>query len=153
MYRIALGYDLHRLQMHEYGVIVCAGIEIPCNYTIEGAHSDGDVVFHALTDALLSVSDTDIGKIFPNTALENKNRNSQDFLEYAFDLLKTRYRIINIDIVVICDAPKIFSYTQEMKEKLSLLLEVEDISIRGKTTENTKPLVIEVYSNVLFQKI
>ncbi|MGL5956768.1 MAG: 2-C-methyl-D-erythritol 2,4-cyclodiphosphate synthase [Brevinema sp.] len=153
MYRVALGYDLHRLQRNSLGGVICAGIYIPCDYTIEGAHSDGDVVFHALTDALLSISGTDIGKVFPNTAAENYHRNSQEFLEYAFNSIKQQYRIINADIVVICDFPKISSYTHEMKHNISILLDTDDVSIRGKTTENTKPLVIEAYSNVLFQKI
>ncbi len=153
MYKIALGYDLHRLQKSSSDFVVCAGIKIPCDFCIEGAHSDGDVVFHALTDALLSLSGTDIGQVFPNTASENHLRDSKDFLEYARDSIVDKYKVINIDVVVICDKPKISPHALAMKNKIAEILRVDDISIRGKTTENTKPLVIECYCNVLFQKI
>ncbi len=154
MYRIALGYDLHRLQKSSSDFVVCAGIKLPCDFRIEGAYSDGDVVFHALTDALLSLSGTDIGQVFPNTAPENHLRDSVEFLEYARDSIADRYSVVNIDIVVICDKPKISPHALAMKNKIADILEVdvEDISIRGKTTEDTKPLVIECYCNVLFQK-
>ncbi len=153
MYRVALGYDLHRLQKKSSGFVVCAGVEVPCEFCTEGAHSDGDVVYHALTDALLSLSGTDIGQVFPNIAPENHLRDSQDFLQYAKNTIKNKYNIANIDIVIICDSPKISPHALEMKNKISAILGTEDISIRGKTTENTRPLTIECYCNVLFKKI
>lgn len=155
MYRIALGYDLHRLIIKENSSIICGGINIPCNYQIEGAHSDGDVIFHALTDALLSLTGTDIGQVFPNDSEENFQRNSLDFITYAFKSMKSIYRIVNIDIVVICDAPKISPHAFSIRENIASILDISinDISIRGKTTEKTKPLSIEAYCNTLFQKI
>lgn len=87
MYRVALGYDLHRLQESSSDFVMCSGVKIPCEFCIDGAYSDGDVVFHALTDALLSLSGTDIGQVFPNTSPENHLRDSREFLEYAFDTI------------------------------------------------------------------
>ncbi len=153
MYRTALGYDLHRLKSPSAKGIICAGVHIDCGLEIEAAHSDGDVVFHALTDALLSTVGTDIGTAFPNDDPANKNRDSRDFLEYAFSRLQ--YGIVNIDIVIICDKPKISPHAQTMIKKISEILgtPLDSISIRGKTTENTSPNTIQAYANVLFKKI
>ncbi len=83
MYRTSLGYDLHKLSSGSSGII-CGGVHIDCPLQIESAHSDGDVVLHALTDSLLSTIGTDIGVVFPNDDPANKNRNSRDFLDYAY---------------------------------------------------------------------
>ena len=154
MYRVALGYDLHRLKIAKDSAVICGGIEIPCNLSIDGAHSDGDVVFHALTDALFSVVGKDIGVEFPNTDPKNLNRSSDEFLSCAFDSIKNSYRIVNIDIVVICDKPKIAVHSLEIRKNIAIYLQmdIEDITIRGKTTEQTSPLTIQAYTNVLFQK-
>lgn len=155
MYRVALGYDLHRLKSCSQGAVICGGVRIPCEYELDGAHSDGDTIFHALTDALLSLVGEDIGGIFSNTDPVNKNRKSSDFLLYAFDCIKEFYYIVNIDIIVICDQPKISPWVSSIKKIIASYLNIEEnrISIRGKTTEGTRPLTIETYTNVLFQKI
>ena len=154
MYRVALGYDLHRLKIAKDSTVICGGIEIPCDLAIDGAHSDGDVIFHALTDALFSVVGKDIGVEFPNTDPQNLNRSSDEFLSCAFENIKNSYCIINIDIVVICDKPKISPYSLEIRKNIATLLQmdIEDITIRGKTTEQTNLLTIQAYTNVLFQK-
>ena len=154
MYRVALGYDLHRLKIAENSIIICGGIEIPCDLAIDGAHSDGDVIFHALTDALFSVVGKDIGVEFPNTDPQNLNRSSNEFLSCAFDSIKNSHCIVNIDIVVICDKPKIAVYSLEIRKNIASLLQmaIEDVTIRGKTTEQTNPFTIQAYTNVLFQK-
>ncbi|MGL4561578.1 MAG: 2-C-methyl-D-erythritol 2,4-cyclodiphosphate synthase [Brevinema sp.] len=149
--RIALGYDLHRMITETDGIVVCGGVPISNNLKIDGAHSDGDVIYHALTDALLSVQGTDIGIVFSNTDPKNKNKNSKEFVIYAYNSLEN-YTISNIDIVVICDRPKISPYVSEIKQNISALLNLplDKISVRGKTTENTKINTIEAYVNVLF---
>ncbi|MGL4387902.1 MAG: 2-C-methyl-D-erythritol 2,4-cyclodiphosphate synthase [Brevinema sp.] len=149
--RIALGYDLHRTICSENGVVVCGGVSISCGLEIDGAHSDGDVVYHALTDALLSVRGTDIGVVFSNTDSQHKNKNSKEFVAYAYNSLDY-YLISNIDIVVICDQPKISSHALAIRQNISLLLNVpiDRISVRGKTTENTRINIIEAYVNILF---
>lgn len=154
MYRVALGYDLHRLKIAENSIVICGGIKLPCDLAIEGAHSDGDVIFHALTDALFSVVGKDIGVEFPNTDPQNLNRSSDEFLSCAFESIQNNYRIVNIDMVVICDKPKISPYSVEIRKNIAKLLQmdIENISIRGKTTEQTNPLTIQAYTNVLFRK-
>lgn len=153
MYRVALGYDLHCMAAQKNSSIMCGGIEIPCDFVIKDAHSDGDVVLHALTDAFLSLCSTDIGQKFPNTDLLNYGRSSRDFILYANNQIE-KYDVINIDIIVICDFPKIAPYTLEIACHIADLLSISagDISIRGKTTENTQPLIIQAYTNVLFKK-
>lgn len=149
--RIALGYDLHRVEVLDHGILVCGGVPIKCGLVIDGAHSDGDVIYHALTDALLSVQGCDIGTVFPNTDPQYKNKNSKEFVEYAYQSLQN-YVISNIDIVVICDRPKIFPYADQIKYNIAQLTNIstDKISVRGKTTENTKPNIIEAFVNVLF---
>ncbi len=154
MYKVALGYDLHRLKKENNSSVVCGGVDIVCDLMIDGAHSDGDVVYHAITDALLSPMGTDIGLVFPNTDPLYKDKKSNFFVSYAYNLVQPQYSIMSIDIVVICDKPKISPYALAIRENIATLLEmsIEDISIRGKTTEGTRPLTIEAYANVLFQK-
>ncbi|MGL4367945.1 MAG: 2-C-methyl-D-erythritol 2,4-cyclodiphosphate synthase [Brevinemataceae bacterium] len=155
MYRVSLGYDLHRLKQQENGNVFCGGISIPCDLIVDGAHSDGDVLLHALTDAFLSLCCTDIGIEFPNTDPKNKNRPSIEFLKYALDKIYQDFKPINIDIVMICDYPKIGKYAPIIRQNLSSIIGISDqvISVRGKTTEDTKPLIIEAYVNMLVQKI
>ncbi|MGL4394726.1 MAG: 2-C-methyl-D-erythritol 2,4-cyclodiphosphate synthase [Brevinema sp.] len=151
--RIALGYDLHRTHNVESGSIVLGGVLIPCGLEIDGAHSDGDVVYHALTDAMLSVQGTDIGIVFSNTDPAHKNKDSKEFVTYAFDNLKN-YNIGNIDIVIICDQPKIAPHAMAMRQNISELLglSIDRVSVRGKTTENTRINTIEAFVNVLFME-
>jgi len=153
-YRIATGYDLHKISKSEENCIKCGGHDIICDYKIDGAHSDGDAVFHALTDALLTVKHTDIGILFPNNMPINRNRESKYFLLSAYRLIKDEYLINNIDIIVISDELKIAPHNLSIRKNISQLLDllIDEISIKGKTTENTKLNTIEVYATVLLKK-
>ena len=135
-YRIGHGYDVHRLVEGES--LWLGGVEIPhCKGTI--AHSDGDVLIHALCDALLGAAKLrDIGTHFPDTSAEFKNIDSKLLLRKVFELIqKKNYTIGNIDITILAQKPKLMGYIPEMETTLAGILEIpaDDISIKATTTE------------------
>ena len=140
--RVGLGFDSHRFgkpitDSKENKIILC-GTKIPCQYSII-AHSDGDVVFHALTDALLgAIGKGDIGEHFPSTDIKWRDADSEKFLLFALDLLKQQDRTINnVDIVIIAEVPKISPYKNKFIQKLltTLAVKSDQINIKAKTAE------------------
>ena len=136
-YRIGHGYDVHRLAEGES--LWLGGIEIP-HYKGTVAHSDGDVLIHALCDALLGAAKLrDIGYHFPDTSAEFKNIDSKLLLKKVFELIQEKkYSIGNIDITVLAQKPKLKEYISKMEETLAgiLKLDIDLISIKATTTEN-----------------
>lgn len=133
------GFDVHPLKSIETdNHIMLSGIAVPCRYEII-AHSDGDVVLHALTDALLgAIAAGDIGEHFPPTDPQWKNVDSSVFLKHVLNLCKEKQAsLVNIDITIICEYPKIKPYKTAMKEHLALLtnLPLQRINIKATTTE------------------
>lgn len=139
--RIGLGSDMHRLEPGQG--LWLGGIPIPCSYQAV-AHSDGDVVLHALTDAILgALGQADIGELFPDTAAENKNRPSRDFVQEAVARMKKAgFAIGNVDIVVQLQAPKFSPYKFYVRESLARLLGcvADRINIKAKTGEGLPPI-------------
>jgi 2-C-methyl-D-erythritol 2,4-cyclodiphosphate synthase len=134
--RCGIGYDLHRLA--EGRKLMIGGIEVPFDKGPVG-HSDGDVLAHAMCDALLGASGLgDIGKLFPDTDPEWKGANSLLFLEHARKLLSEENFVIEyVDAVVILEKPKLGPHFPKMREALarSLGISVEQISLKAKTNE------------------
>jgi 2-C-methyl-D-erythritol 2,4-cyclodiphosphate synthase len=134
--RCGIGYDLHRLA--EGRKLIVGGIEVPFDKGPVG-HSDGDVVAHAMCDALLGAAGLgDIGKLFPDTDPEWKGANSLLFLEHTRELLGGKNFVIEyIDAVVILEKPKLGPHFAKMREVLARALGVstEQISLKAKTTE------------------
>ncbi len=134
-FSIGSGYDVHRFT--ENRPLILCGVEIPYDLGLE-AHSDGDVVFHALTDALLGAAALgDIGKHFPPEDNTFKNIDSRILLEKVLSLLKNQdWKIGNVDITIIAQAPKIGPFIEKMCVSLSQSLgEDVRISIKATTTE------------------
>jgi 2-C-methyl-D-erythritol 2,4-cyclodiphosphate synthase len=134
--RCGIGYDLHRLV--EGRKLIIGGIEVPFEKGPAG-HSDGDVVAHAVCDALLGAAGLgDIGKHFPDTDPKWKGANSLLFLEYAQKLLnKNRFAIEHIDVVIILERPKLGPHFPKMREALAKSLNVtaEKVHLKAKTNE------------------
>jgi len=134
--RCGIGYDLHRLA--EGRKLIVGGIEVPCEKGPVG-HSDGDVVAHALCDALLGAAGLgDIGTHFPDSDPQWKGANSLLFLEHARKLLdEKRFTIEYVDAVVILERPKLGPHFPKMREALakSLRVPVEKIHLKAKTNE------------------
>ncbi len=135
-FRVGLGYDVHRLAEGE--TLWLGGILIP-HYKGEVAHSDGDVLIHAICDALLgSVKLRDIGTHFPDNSLEFKNIDSKILLEKSYDLVKDKsYVIENIDATVSAQNPKLKPYIPEMEETMANVLGIsaDQVSVKATTTE------------------
>ena len=136
MIRTGIGYDLHRLA--ENRKLIIGGVEVPFNMGPVG-HSDGDVLAHAICDAVLGAAGLgDIGTHFPDTDPKWKDASSLLFLDSLPDMLrKKRHRIANIDAVVVCERPKLGPHFPAMREALARALRIrpEQINLKAKTNE------------------
>jgi 2-C-methyl-D-erythritol 2,4-cyclodiphosphate synthase len=135
--RIGLGYDLHRTIAGR--PLVLANVTIPHTHGLDG-HSDADVVIHALIDALTGAAGLpDVGQMFPNTDPKYKGIDSAKLLEGTMqEFAKTGYRIVNADIIVMAEKPKLSPHKPEMIKRLAELLKVREdqVNIKGKTGES-----------------
>jgi 2-C-methyl-D-erythritol 2,4-cyclodiphosphate synthase len=136
MTRSGIGYDLHRLA--ENRKLTIGGMEVPFEKGSVG-HSDGDVLSHAVCDALLGAAGLgDIGTHFPDTDPKWKGASSLIFLEHIRQLLADRsFRIVHVDAIVICERPKLGPYFPAMRAALakSLGVAATAISLKAKTNE------------------
>ena len=134
--RIGNGYDVHKLV--ENRKLILGGVEIPYEKGLLG-HSDADVLVHAIMDAILgALAKGDIGKLFPDTSAEFKDISSIFLLKKVNEVLKEEnYAIINIDSIIVAQAPKLAPYIDEMRKNIAAALEteVENISVKATTTE------------------
>lgn len=139
-YHAGQGFDVHAIEnVSEPTVITLCGIKIPASYKII-AHSDGDVILHAIVDALLgAIGAGDIGEHFPPSDAQWRNVASSLFVEHALQLAyQQQALLINVDVTLICEQPKISAYKMEMKKNLASLLKLSlaRINIKATTTEN-----------------
>lgn len=135
--KIGIGYDVHKLV--EGRRLILGGVEVPFKKGLLG-HSDGDVLLHAICDALLGAAGKgDIGQHFPDTDPEYKDISSLVLLEKVKGLIK-EYRINNIDSIIIAQEPKLASYLEKMKENIAKVLEIDKINIKATTTEKLGPM-------------
>jgi 2-C-methyl-D-erythritol 2,4-cyclodiphosphate synthase len=136
MIRIGQGYDVHRLAEGE--TLWLGGILIP-HHKGTVAHSDGDVLIHAICDALLgAVNLGDIGTHFPDNSEQFKNIDSKILLKETYALVKNAgFEILNIDTTVSAQQPKLKPFIPEMKKVMAKVLgvETEQISVKATTTE------------------
>ena len=134
--RIGHGFDAHRFEAGTR--LVLGGVEIDHARGL-AAHSDGDVLIHALCDALIGAAGLgDIGQHFPDTDATYENIDSRVLLRHVMKRLEYRgFKVVNTDITVVAQAPRLGSYLQNMKENLSADLGVElgDVNIKATTTE------------------
>jgi len=134
--KIGLGYDIHRLVKGK--TLYLGGVKIPHHSGLVG-HSDGDCLIHALVDALLgALGEGDIGRLFPDNDPKWKGIRSVVLLRKIVPRLKRKKaEILNIDLVVVAQAPKLAPHTERMKEALGSILGIpeEDIGIKAKTNE------------------
>ena len=157
MFKIGLGYDIHKLT--EGRDLIIGGVKITHEKGLLG-HSDADVLVHAIIDALLGAAGmADIGTLFPDTDPKYKDADSIVLMKKVYQLIKNKgYKINNIDSNIIAQAPKMMPYIPKMKEVIAktLELEIENISIKAKTKEKLdavgEKLAIESNAAVLLEK-
>lgn len=134
--RIGHGYDAHRFEGGR--PLILGGVHVPHDKGL-AAHSDGDAVIHALCDALLGAAALgDIGAHFPDTDATLRNVDSRLLLRRVLELLQQRgWRIGNVDITIVAQAPKLAKFIPDMRKILAadLQTEIENVSVKATTTE------------------
>ena len=134
--RVGFGYDVHRLISGRK--LVLGGVEISHPLGLEG-HSDADVVLHALADALLGAAALgDIGRHFPDTDPRYKGISSLILLRHVADLLlQHRFDVVNVDVTLILERPKIAPYVELMRRNIcdSLRIALHQVSVKATTSE------------------
>jgi 2-C-methyl-D-erythritol 4-phosphate cytidylyltransferase/2-C-methyl-D-erythritol 2,4-cyclodiphosphate synthase len=156
--RIGNGYDLHRLVAGR--PLILGGVTIPFDKGLQG-HSDADAVCHAVTDALLGAAGAgDIGRHFPDTDPAWEGANSIALLAAAGEVVRaTGFAVVNVDVVVIAQRPKLVPYLEAMRGNMAGALEIDpaQISIKGKTNEGVDSMgagdSIAVHAVALLSKV
>ncbi|WCE30184.1 2-C-methyl-D-erythritol 2,4-cyclodiphosphate synthase [Vibrio sp. SCSIO 43137] len=136
MIRIGHGFDVHKFG--GAGPVIIGGVSVPYEQGLI-AHSDGDVALHALTDALLgAIAEGDIGTHFPDNDDKWKGADSRELMKEVYRLVQQRgYKIGNLDVTIIAQAPKMLPYIQAMREAIAsdLETELENVNVKATTTE------------------
>jgi 2-C-methyl-D-erythritol 2,4-cyclodiphosphate synthase len=131
-----MGFDAHRLVAGRK--LMLGGVEIPHDRGLEG-HSDGDVLLHALTDAVLgAVGAPDIGSLFPSGDPRWKQASSRIFVDKARQVIVERgYRVVQVDAVLIAEEPRLAAHSDSIRSKIAeiLGLSVEDVGVKATTTD------------------
>lgn len=134
--RIGHGFDVHKFG-EDRPLILC-GVEVPYETGLV-AHSDGDVVLHAVSDAILgAMALGDIGKYFPDTDTAYKGADSRVLLRHCYALAKKEgFELGNLDVTIIAQAPKMAPHIEAMRQVLAtdLMAELDDINVKATTTE------------------
>lgn len=134
---VGFGYDLHRLVEGES--LILGGVNIESSIGTL-AHSDGDVLLHAIIDAILgSIGEGDIGEHFPDTDIKNKNIDSKIMLSYTLNLLKAKgYELVNVDNTIVLEKPKLSQIKEEIRSSVAQLLGLPNNRVNIKATTNEK---------------
>ena len=156
--RIGTGYDVHKLKSNL--PFLLGGIELNHSKGIV-AHSDGDILFHALSDALLGAAALgDIGCFFPDTDSGNKDIDSSLILSFVLNkILKLSYKILNIDVTLVLEKPKLQPIIPRIKKSVSesLKIQLDQVNIKATTSEKMGFIGAEkgvaCYAVVLIEKI
>ena len=134
--RVGVGYDSHRFA--EGRRLILGGVEIPGETGLTG-HSDADAIAHAVTDAILGGAGLgDIGMHFPPTDDRWKDADSMALLATALHVLaEENYQVVNVDVTVICERPKLAPHVPAIRERLAGVLDIapRNVSVKGKTNE------------------
>ena len=152
--RIGKGYDIHRMETGDG--LVLGNLKIPFNKKFI-AHSDGDVLIHAIIDAIFgALCDGDIGSHFPDTDPQYKGVDSAYLLRQTVSIMNERgYSLGNLDANIICQQPRLRPFIDDIRQRLSAVLETDigDISLKAKTKEHCDSVgsgeAVEVFVSVL----
>ena len=158
-FRIGIGIDLHKLDINSSKPLVIGGIRIPSELGIL-AHSDGDVLIHAIVDALLGASALgDIGELFSDNDPSIKDKKSEFFLLAVKNMLNDRqYSIVNLDCIIHLEKPKLTTYKTQIRDNIAKMLEisVDAVNVKAKTREKLDAVgrgeAIEAIVSVLLLK-
>ncbi len=153
--RVGFGFDVHRFNPRKKSLIL-AGVTIPAPFGID-AVSDGDVLLHAVSDALCGGAGLgDIGDHFPPRRKSSKGISSKKILKCILEELEGKYRLLNADVIIIAQRPRLSPHKKKMTESLKKLLKNKDVNIKIKSKENLEILggidALAVMATVLMKK-
>jgi len=132
-YKIGLGFDVHRLSKKKRDLIL-GGVKIPSNFSLE-AVSDGDVVLHTIADALCGACSLgDIGDYFPPSK-KYERIESVKIVKFILDKIKRKFRIINIDIIIVAEKPRLAPFKKRILKSLAAILGTKAINLKVKSKE------------------
>jgi len=157
MIRTGLGYDIHRLKKGRRFLLAGVEVHFPKG---EDGHSDGDVLAHAVCDALLGACALgDIGELFPPSNPAWKDADSMKLLRDVYERVKkSGWKIVNLDCVIICEKPKVLPFREAIRKSLAETLETapENIFVKGKTKEGLDAAgqgkAVEAFAQCLIEK-
>lgn len=148
--RVGIGHDTHRFRNWREtlearkkdptaaDILMIGGVAIPYEKALLG-HSDADVLLHAVTDALIGAAGLgDIGDHFPDSAEENRGRDSAEFLKIAHRLIREKgWRVVNLDSTIFAQAPKMSPYKLQIRDRIAQILDMspENVNVKAKTGE------------------
>lgn len=154
-YRVGSGFDRHRLVPDR--PLMLGGIEVPSDVGPDG-HSDGDVVLHALVDALLGAAGMgDIGDHFPPSDMQWRDAASSIFVDQTLHQLRPRYRVVNIDVTIFLEEPKLKANKESIRDSIAQICNVHAglVNIKAKTGEGIGVVgegrAVEAHASVLLQ--
>lgn len=134
--RVGIGFDVHPFD--DESPLYLGGIKINYKYGLKG-HSDADVLIHALMDAILgAMGKGDIGELFPDTEQKYKNIRSSKLLDTVVNIMfNNNYKLVNVDLIILAQEPKIKKYKNEIETKLSNILKINatQLNLKATTTE------------------
>lgn len=155
-YKIGLGFDVHRIDKKGKGLVL-GGVKIPCSFGLS-AVSDGDVLLHAISDALCGAAGLgDIGDYFPPADKKSKDIDSKEIIKLILNKIGKTLRITNLDVIVVADKPPLAKHKARILKSLRNILESKDINLKVKSKEKTSILggknSISCFALVLMKKV
>ncbi len=136
--RVGIGFDIHRLEPLADGAVILGGVRVACPYRLV-AHSDGDVVLHALCDALLgATAQGDLGELFPDTDPAHAGRDSAEFVREVLALpALLPWRVVNLDCNIIAQAPRLSAHKPAIRSNLQRLFDLpaERVGVKARSHE------------------
>ncbi len=143
---VGFAKDIHNLKSSKKGNNILGGVNLDNTDFEIVAHSDGDLILHAIASSLLGAmgSHITIGELFPDDICETKNMDSKEIVKTVLDLLKKEgYSINNVDITIVCQQIMLKQYLKDIKESLKKLLKIDHVGIKCTRFEDEKNMQIE----------
>ncbi|MFO8052409.1 MAG: 2-C-methyl-D-erythritol 2,4-cyclodiphosphate synthase [Candidatus Omnitrophota bacterium] len=138
-YKVGLGYDLHKFT-DKKDFLFLGGVRINCGFGLE-AVSDGDVVLHAVSDAICGAACLgDIGDYFPPSDEKSQTIKSKKIVEAVLEKTKKNYKIVNIDLTLVAERPRLVSYKKSIVKALKDIFAISDINLKIKSKEKIEVL-------------
>ncbi|CCU85969.1 MAG: 2-C-methyl-D-erythritol 2,4-cyclodiphosphate synthase [Mesotoga sp.] len=151
--RVGIGYDIHSIKPGDRGMYL-GGVKVSDTFYLAG-HSDGDALCHAIVDAILgSTSSGNIGISFPEDE-KNRDRRSIEFLMEVAESIRGRWRILNVDAVVVIEKVRLAGFVSSMTENVAraLGIESEQVNVKPKSGNGSSPGFVQVHAVCLLEKV